>query len=142
MDRARLAASAAAAAVGRRLSPRPWAGVELWTSLSPWAVGRLLLRAALELPPAGAAAGPGSLGVVGLASAGSVSNVAALHPLGPGWLGQLLAALLGILGPRLVAQQRSRLLWSSEGSSQEMRSGPSLLLLLQSGETLRRPWPR
>lgn len=120
--------------MGRRLSPRPWAGVELWTLLSPLAVGRLLLRAALELPRAGAAAGPGSLGVVGLASAGSVSNVAALHPLGPGWLGQLLAALLGILGPRL--------LWSSEGSSQEVRSGPPLLLLLQSGETLRRPWPR
>lgn len=102
-------------------------------SLSPWAVGRLL-RAALQLPRAEAAVGPGSLGVVGWASAGSVSNVAAaaLRPSGPGLLAQLLAALLGILGLRL--------LWSSEGSSQEVRSGPSVLLL--SRETLRRPWPR
>lgn len=115
--------------VGRRLSPRPWAGVELWTLLSPLGVG---LRAALELPRAAAAVGPVSLGVVELESAGWVSNVAAQRPLGPGWLGQLLAALLGILGPRL--------LWSSEGSSQQVRSGPSLLL--QSRETLRRPWPR
>lgn len=125
-------AAAAAAAVGLRLSPRPWVGVELWTSLSPWGVVGRLLRAALELPRAEAAVGPGSLGVVELGSAGSVSNVAARRQSGRGWLGQLLAALLGILGPRL--------LWSSEGSSQEVRSGPSLLL--PSRETLRRPWPR
>lgn len=124
--------------MGRRLSPRPWAGVELWTSLSPWVVGRLL-RAALELPRAEAVVGPGSLVVVELGSAGEVSNVAAQHPLGPGSLGQLLAALLGILGRRLGAQEHPRL-WSSEGSSQEVRSGPSLVLL--SRETLRRPWPR
>ena len=109
--------------------------------LSPWVVGRLLLRAALEPPRAGAVVAPGSLGVVELESAGSVSNVAASQrPSGLGWLGQLLAALLGILGPRLEGQN-SRLLWSSEGSSQELRSGPSLLLLLSEG-TLRQPWPR
>lgn len=123
--------------------------------LSPWVrVGRqllllllLLLRAALEPPRAGAAVAPGPLGVVELEWAGWVSNVAAaaglqqLRPSGLGWLGQLLAALLGIPGgPRLEAQI-SRLLWSSEGSSQELRSGrPSLVVL--SGETLRQPWPR
>lgn len=107
-------------------------------SLSPWVVDRLL-RAAQEPPRAEAVVGPGSLGVVELESAGSVSNVSARHPLGPGWLEQLLAALLGILGPRLVAQN-SRLLWWSVGSSQELRSGPSLLP--PSGEMLRQPWPR
>lgn len=120
-------------------------------SLSPWVrVGRqllpLLLRAALEPPRAGAAVAPGSLGVVELGWAGWVSNVAAaglqqLRPSGPGWLGQLLAALLGIPGgPRLEAQI-SRLLWWSEGPSQALRSGrPSLLL--PSGEAPRQPWQR
>lgn len=108
--------------------------------LSHWMVGRLL-RAAQESPRAGAAVGPGSLGVVELESAGWVSNVAGQQrPSGLGWLGQLLAALLGILGPRAEGQN-SRLLWSSEGSSQELRSGPSLLPLLF-GETLQQPWPR
>lgn len=103
-------------------------------------VGRLL-RAAQESPRAGAAVAPGSLGVVELESAEWVSNVAVQQrQSGLGWLGQLLAALLGILGPRLEGQN-SRLLWSSEGSSQELRSGPSLLLLL-SGGMLQQPWPR
>lgn len=107
-------------------------------SLSPWVVDRLL-RAAQEPPRAEAAVGPGSLGVVELESAGSMSIDAAQRPLEPGRLGQLLAALLGILGPRLVAQN-SRLLWSSVGSSQKLRFGPPLLP--PSVELLRQPWPR
>ena len=80
-----------AAVVGRRLSPRLWEGVELWMLLSPWLPVGHLLRAAQEPPRAGAAVGPGFLGVVESESAGSVSNVAAQkqqqRPLGLGWLG-------------------------------------------------------